>query len=66
MPQSPYSSDLASTDFHLLPKLKLFLAWTKFKTDEEIIVKKEQYFDDLGTDYYKNGIALQHHWSKVY
>lgn len=65
IPHPPYSPDLAPSDFHLFPKLKLFLAGKKFKTDEEVIAATEQYFDSLEEDHYKTGImALQRRWSK--
>lgn len=45
--QPPYSPDLAPSDFQLFPKVKLFLAGRKVKTDEEVIVEVQHYFDDL-------------------
>jgi len=41
---SPYSPDLAPSDFSLFPKLKLFLAGQRFSSSQEAIAAVEGYF----------------------
>jgi histone-lysine N-methyltransferase SETMAR len=43
----PYSPDLAPSDFHLLPKLKLFLAGQRFSSNQGALLAVEGYFSDL-------------------
>jgi hypothetical protein len=40
----PCSSDVASSDFCLFPKLKLFLAGQRFSSNQEAIAAVEGYF----------------------
>jgi hypothetical protein len=42
-----YSPDLASSDFHLFPKLKILLGGQRFSTMEELTVVEEGYFAGL-------------------
>jgi len=59
---SPYSPDLASTDF---PKLKHLLAGQFFSSNQEAIAALEGYFADLTKNHYRDGImALEHRWNK--
>jgi histone-lysine N-methyltransferase SETMAR len=61
----PCSSDLAPSDFHLFPKLKLFLASQRFSSNQEAIAAVEGYFADLTKNHYRDGImALEHRWNK--
>jgi len=63
----PYSPDLASSDFCLFPKPKLFLAGQRFSSNQEAIaaVRVEGYFADLRKNHYRDGImALEHRWNK--
>ena len=61
----PHSPDLASSDFCLFPKLKLFLAGQRFSSNQEAIAAVEGYFPDLMKNHYKDGImALEHLWNK--
>ena len=61
----PYSSDLAPSDFHLFPKLKIFLAGQRFSSNQEAIAAVEGYFVDLKENHYRDGItALEHRWNK--
>jgi hypothetical protein len=61
----PYLPDLASSDFCLFPKLKLFLAGQGFSSNQEAIAAVEGYFADLTKNHYRYGImALEHHWNK--
>jgi histone-lysine N-methyltransferase SETMAR len=61
---SPYSPDLASSDFNLFPKLKLFLAGQRFSSNQEAIAAVEGYFTDLTKIHYRDRImALEHRWN---
>jgi hypothetical protein len=53
---SPYSPDLASSDFYLFPKLKFFLAGQRFSSNQESIGVVEGYFADLTKNQYRDGI----------
>ena len=60
-----YSLDLASSDFYLFPKIKLFLAGQRFSSNQEAIAAVEGYFADLTKNDYRDGIiALEHRWNK--
>jgi len=62
---TPYSPDLAPSDFYLFPKLKLFLAGRRFSLNQEAIAAVEEYFADLMKNHYRDGImALEHRWNK--
>ena len=43
----PYSTNLAPSDFHLLPLLELFLAGQRFLSDQDVISAVKGYFADL-------------------
>jgi hypothetical protein len=43
----PYSQDLASSDFYLFPKLKIFLAGQRLSSNQEAIAAVERYFAHL-------------------
>jgi histone-lysine N-methyltransferase SETMAR len=61
----PCSPDLASSDFYLFPKLKLFLAGKRFSSNQEAIAAVVGYFADLTKNHYRDGImALEHRWNK--
>jgi histone-lysine N-methyltransferase SETMAR len=61
----PYSPDLASSDFCLFPKLKLFFAGQRFSSNQEAIAAVEGYFVDLTKNYDRDGIiALENRWNK--
>jgi histone-lysine N-methyltransferase SETMAR len=53
----PYSPDLASCDFCLFPKLKLFLAGQRFSLNQEAIAAVEGYFADLTKNHYRDRIT---------
>jgi hypothetical protein len=53
---SPYSSDLAPSDFCLFPKLKLFLVGQCFSSNQEAIAAVEVYFADLTKNHNRDGI----------
>jgi histone-lysine N-methyltransferase SETMAR len=57
----PYSPDLARSDFHLFPKLKLFLAGQHFSSNQKVIAAVEGYFADLTENHYRDGLmALEY------
>jgi histone-lysine N-methyltransferase SETMAR len=61
----PFSPDLASSDFFLFPKLKIFLTGQRFSSNQEAIAAVEGYFADLTKDHYRDGIMeLEHPWNK--
>jgi hypothetical protein len=65
LPHLPYSPDFAPSDFHLFPKLKIFLNGRRFSTTEELTAELEGYFAGLEESYFRDGIkALEHHWTK--
>jgi hypothetical protein len=60
-----HTPDMASPDFYLFPKLKLFLAGQGFSSNQEAIAAVERYFADLTKNRYRDGImALEHRWNK--
>jgi histone-lysine N-methyltransferase SETMAR len=60
-----FSPDLAPSDFHLFPKLKLFFTGQCFSSNQEAIAAVEAYFADLMKNHYRDGImALEHRWNK--
>jgi histone-lysine N-methyltransferase SETMAR len=62
---SPYSPDLAPSDFHLFPKLELFLVGQRFSSNQEATAAVEGYFADLTKNRYRDGImALEHCWNE--
>jgi hypothetical protein len=61
----PYFPGLATSEFHLFPKLKLVLASQRFSSNQEAITAVEGYFADLTKNHYRDGImALEHRWNK--
>jgi histone-lysine N-methyltransferase SETMAR len=57
--------DLASSDFCLFPKLKLFPAGQRFSPNQEANAAVEGYFADITKNHYRDGImALEHCWNK--
>lgn len=47
---------LASSDFHLFPKLKYFLTGEQFSSNEEVVAAVPEYFVDVSEIHYSNGI----------
>lgn len=65
LPHPPYSPDLAPSDYYLFPNMKIWLGGQRFSTNSEVISETKAYFEDLGKDYYKEGIKkLQHRLTK--
>jgi hypothetical protein len=60
-----YSTDFASSEFCLFPKLKSFLAGQRFSSNQKAIAAVEGYFADLTKNHYRDGImVLEHRWNK--
>jgi hypothetical protein len=60
-----YSPDLTPSDFHLFPKLKLFLTGQYFSSNQEAIAAVEGYFADLTKNHYRGRtMVMEHHWNK--
>jgi len=56
---------LFSSDFHLFPKLKIFLAGQRLSSNQEAIAAVEGYFSDHKENHYRDGImALERRWNK--
>ena len=53
---SPYSPDLAPSDFWLFPHLKKFLRGKHFSSNEEVIAVLEEYFAVLAESHFHDGI----------
>ena len=52
----PYLPDLAPSDFHLFPKLKITLSGRRFSTTEEHTAEAEGYFSGLEKSYFRDRI----------
>jgi len=62
---SPYSPDLAPSDFYLFSKLKLFFAGQRFSSNQGATAAVEGYSADLTKNHYRDRImALEHRWNK--
>lgn len=61
----PYSPDLASRGFYLLPKLKAWLGGKRINDNTEVIAAVNGYFEGIDVDFYKNSIlAFEYRWEK--
>ena len=58
LPHPPYSPDLAPSDYYLFPNLKRWLQGMGSYSNEEVVAETDEYFADLGSDYYKKGIEM--------
>ncbi|MBZ5798063.1 hypothetical protein K8353_49450, partial [Burkholderia contaminans] len=56
LPHSPYSPDLAPSDYFLFPNLKKWLGGRTFVWNEEVIAETNAYFEALEESYYLEGI----------
>ncbi|XP_066900865.1 histone-lysine N-methyltransferase SETMAR-like [Halyomorpha halys] len=56
LPHPPYSLDLAPSDFHLFPKLQIFLGGRRFPKTEELTAELERYFAGLEESHFRDGI----------
>ncbi|GBM86068.1 hypothetical protein AVEN_3894-1 [Araneus ventricosus] len=50
---SPYSPDLARSDYFLFPKLKEQLSRTRFSSDSDVKTAAENWLNGLGCDFYQ-------------
>ena len=63
--QPPYSPDLVPSDFHLFPKLNIFLGGRRFPTKGELTAELERYFAGLEESHFWDEIkAFEHRWTK--
>lgn len=53
---SPYSPDLAPSDYHLFPQLKKHLKGTKFGSNEEVIAATEAFLEGQPSHFYLEGL----------
>jgi histone-lysine N-methyltransferase SETMAR len=51
-----YSPDLAPSDFHLFPKLKVFLGGKHMETDAEVKETVTAWLNGLAAEFYDEGI----------
>ncbi|KAM5158273.1 histone-lysine N-methyltransferase SETMAR-like [Mantella aurantiaca] len=62
---TPYSPDLAPSDFHLFRHLKNHLAGRHFSNDDDVIAEVTSFLEDQEEIFYVDGIvALEHRWQK--
>lgn len=54
VPQSPYSPDMTSNDYHLFLNLKELLDGQRFWSNSELIAAVNGYFDDMNRRLLKN------------
>lgn len=52
-----YSTNLAPSDYHLFPALKNHLSGQQFMSDDEVKITASQYFKQLDSKFYKDGIG---------
>jgi len=65
LPHAPYSPDLAPSDYFLFLNLKKWLGGKKFANNEEVESAVDDYFEELDSFHYKQGIeAIEHRWEK--
>ena len=58
LPHSPYSPDLAPSNYWLFEDLKRMLQGKRFGSNEEVISEIEVYFEVKDKLFYKKGIKL--------
>ena len=61
---SPYSPDLAPTDYHLLPGLKKQLKGRHFSSDAEVIAAAETWLDGQPSEFFLSGLHCLKQWNK--
>jgi histone-lysine N-methyltransferase SETMAR len=65
-PPSPYSPDLAPSDFHLFGSLKVTLRGTLFEDDENVIRAVRTWLREQETSWYREGMHdLVSRWRKA-
>ena len=58
LPHSPYSPDLAPSDYWLFADLKRMLQGKRFGSSEEVISETKAYFEAKDKLFYKKGTKL--------
>ena len=56
LPHTPYSPDLAPSDFFLFPNMKKWLDERRFASNAEVIAEANAYFEGLEKSYYAEGL----------
>jgi transposase len=56
LPHTPYSPDLAPSDFHLFEALKDAIRGKRFGSDDEVIEEVKKWLRVKDSDWYKTGI----------
>ena len=56
LPHPPYSPDLAPSDFHLFPTMKLFLKGKRFSDDESLISEVKAWLQAQPAEFYSRGL----------
>ncbi|XP_070851358.1 histone-lysine N-methyltransferase SETMAR-like [Drosophila suzukii] len=65
LPHPPYSPDMAPSDYWLFSYLKKHLQGKRYRSNEEVIVDTETYFEGKSSSFYKNGIErLEKRWTE--
>ncbi|GFO30415.1 histone-lysine N-methyltransferase SETMAR [Plakobranchus ocellatus] len=65
LPHPAHSPDLAPSDFHLFGPLKRHLGGMAFETEDDLISKLRNWFDNLDVDFFRMGInSLLSRWQK--
>ncbi|GFO38610.1 transposase [Plakobranchus ocellatus] len=65
LPHPAHSPDLAPSDFHLFGPLKRHLGGMAFETEDDLISKLRNWFDNLDVDFFRVGInSLLSRWQK--
>ena len=58
--QTPYSPDLAASDYFLFPNLRKHLAGKRYKSDDDVISAVEDFFESQEENFYVTGKLLCH------
>ena len=64
LPHVPYSPDLASSDYFLIPNLKKWLGGQIFANNEEVYSAVNRFFEELDDSHNKQGIEPIQHTGK--
>ena len=65
LPHSPYSPDLAPSEYFLFPNMKTWLGGKRFSSNEKIIAATNEYFEEFDKNYFLEGIKkLEYRYNK--
>ena len=64
LPHSPYTPDLAPSNFYLFPKLKTNLRGRNFGSNESVIDAVNEYLGDQDEDNFEGKNKLKQRWRK--